>query len=791
MRAAVDVGQPLALVAASRPSADADRFAASIAAVLPTEALRGIELGGLQLDEGVALAQALTPHLDADEATELWRNASGSPFWLETLVRAGGAPPDPGRLLRERLGGLGSDATLLVGLLAMAARPLLVADLSRLQEWPSERAESAARELVAGGVALEDGGTLRLAHDLIRDAATQTLAGETSLRLHRQLADWFEAEAGTDLQLLLEALHHRRAAGQPTPSLARRIVLSPRRRLLGEPGLRQLEDAADEVGLNAPDALAFQQAVASFAAELSEHERALHRWRLVADALTDPLERAGALLGAAQAALELGLEGEARRSLDRAEAIGGADETLAIDLASHRADIGLAVGERREGNEASRSASEAAVRARALAVRRGGLEHLDARSLRAYEFAMRVRAAAAYIDVDHDERVAAAEDRVAAGRLLDEQTYLSACLNLALARGSVEDVRQVRDEAGRRVLPGMAFEAGIYLTQRLLGQGLLFEAEEAAAQAQELAGRIPDVPRGRGRFSYYRCILALYRGNFDEGLRGLERESAAELLPVRRVNFDLERAHWCARVRGEALAEEALASLAAVERYVERTHPPVLEGITRLAAGEVLARIGHVEEAREALADWDANYAPSEPWEPLRRRAAGALVSWRIGHAPTRRRPSSRRVQTGFEQEEMALEAVWTQIDLGRVLLEVDRGRATAALRAAAATASALGATTLQQLAEKELRAAGVRTWRRPQAAPTGADALQELSPREREVALLVAEGASNPEIAEHLYLSRKTIEHHVSNALAKLGVRNRTELAARLAVHSTHPRDA
>ena len=85
----------------------------------------------------------------------------------------------------------------------------------------------------------------------------------------------------------------------------------------------------------------------------------------------------------------------------------------------------------------------------------------------------------------------------------------------------------------------------------------------------------------------------------------------------------------------------------------------------------------------------------------------------------------------------------------------------------------------------------GVRTWRRPQATTTGADALQELSAREREVALLVAEGASNPEIAEHLYLSRKTIEHHVSNALAKLGVRNRTELAAHLAVHSTHPPDA
>ena len=88
-------------------------------------------------------------------------------------------------------------------------------------------------------------------------------------------------------------------------------------------------------------------------------------------------------------------------------------------------------------------------------------------------------------------------------------------------------------------------------------------------------------------------------------------------------------------------------------------------------AGEVLARVGHVEEAREALADWDANYAPSEPWEPLRRRAAGALVSWRVGQVQTAV-AELQQVQAGFEQEEMALEAVWTQIDLGRALLEVD-----------------------------------------------------------------------------------------------------------------------
>jgi DNA-binding CsgD family transcriptional regulator len=789
VRAAVDVGQPLALVTASRPSADTDRFAASVSAVLPPTALRTIELGGLQLEDGVALAQALAPQLTVDEAAELWRTASGSPFWLEALVRAGGARPEQDRLLRARLGGVGRDATELVAVLAVAARPVRVADLSTLQQWPSAQAESAARELAAAGIALEGAGGLRLAHDLIRDAAAQSLSRETSSRLHRQLAGWLEAEADEDLQLLLEALQHRRAAGQPTLVLATRIAISPRRRLLGEQGLAQLEAVADEVGLTGPEALMFQQAIASLAAELSEHERALHRWTLLADALTDPMERATALLGAAQSALDLGLEDEARRSLDRAAAIGGTDETLAIELASHRADIAHALGE--EGSpEASRFANEAAARARSLAAAAGGLERLDARPLRAYEFAMRVQANAAFNDVDREQRIGAAEDRVAAARFLDEQTYLSACLQLAISRWSTEGVRQVRDEASRRVLPQLAFDAGVHLIQRLLSHGRLLEAEEAAVQVQELAGRVPDVPRGRGRFSYFRCILALYRGSFDEGIRGLELEAAAEQLAIRRVNFDLERAHWCARVRGEAGAEDALASLTAAERYVDNHDCAVVSGITRLVAGEVLVRIGHVDEARAALADWDANYRPSMPWDPLRRRAADGLVSWRSGELELAA-AELQEVQAAFEQEEMALEAVWTQIDLGRVLLELERGSAATTLRDAAATASALGATSLQQLAEKELRGLGVRTWRRPRATTPGADPLHELSKREQEVALLVADGASNPEIAEQLYLSRKTIEHHVSSALAKLGVRNRTELASYLAVTSPDLHDA
>ena len=52
------------------------------------------------------------------------------------------------------------------------------------------------------------------------------------------------------------------------------------------------------------------------------------------------------------------------------------------------------------------------------------------------------------------------------------------------------------------------------------------------------------------------------------------------------------------------------------------------------------------------------------------------------------------------------------------------------------------------------------------------------LTPREREVALLVADGLTNAELARRLYISPKTAAIHVSNILHKLGVSSRTEVA-------------
>ena len=94
-------------------------------------------------------------------------------------------------------------------------------------------------------------------------------------------------------------------------------------------------------------------------------------------------------------------------------------------------------------------------------------------------------------------------------------------------------------------------------------------------------------------------------------------------------------------------------------------------------------------------------------------------------------------------------------------------------LNAAAHVFRLLAATPWLTAAIHEQRAAGVRSGSSP------ADALSSLSPSERLVVLLAAEGLTNPEIAARLFVSPRTVGAHLYRSFTKLGVSNRTQLAA------------
>ncbi len=99
-------------------------------------------------------------------------------------------------------------------------------------------------------------------------------------------------------------------------------------------------------------------------------------------------------------------------------------------------------------------------------------------------------------------------------------------------------------------------------------------------------------------------------------------------------------------------------------------------------------------------------------------------------------------------------------------------GESRAPLRAARDTFDALGANAWAERARRELRAACERSG---QPAPR---ALDLLAPQELQIARLAAEGLSNREIGQHLYLSHRTVRNHLYRIFPKLGITSRTELA-------------
>lgn len=117
-----------------------------------------------------------------------------------------------------------------------------------------------------------------------------------------------------------------------------------------------------------------------------------------------------------------------------------------------------------------------------------------------------------------------------------------------------------------------------------------------------------------------------------------------------------------------------------------------------------------------------------------------------------------------------------TQLQLGEHLRRTRRrADAQGHLREALRTFEDLGAHPWAERAAAVLRTSGgvVR--------PRGHHVSQQLTPQELQVALAVAEGATNKEVASALFLSPKTVEYHLGNIYRKLEVRSRTELARRL----------
>ena len=193
----------------------------------------------------------------------------------------------------------------------------------------------------------------------------------------------------------------------------------------------------------------------------------------------------------------------------------------------------------------------------------------------------------------------------------------------------------------------------------------------------------------------------------------------------------------------------------------------------RSAAAVALAQLGEDEQALE-LAREELRLA-----ERLGTRRAVGIAERAVALAG----PAHER-QAAFEQAIATLEEGPSRLELARVTCELGadlrrRGERTAArdvLRRAHTLAAECGATRLAERARDELARSGARLIREP------ASGVEALTPSEVRVAELAAEGLTNREVAQALFVSEKTVETHLGRVYRKLDIKSRHALPGALA---------
>lgn len=271
----------------------------------------------------------------------------------------------------------------------------------------------------------------------------------------------------------------------------------------------------------------------------------------------------------------------------------------------------------------------------------------------------------------------------------------------------------------------------------------------------------------------YRAHLAAGRGQAAEAEHWAKEEfERASVISVPFHQLDAHRTLGLAHLIAHR-PERAAGSLRAVWEHCEREgveEPGLFPVAPDLV--EALVELGALEEARQVTSRLRVLSEQQEhPWGLATAGACEGSIALACAYGE---RPVQALEQAAAEYDRLGL-----RFDAARSLLALGRaqrrhrkwGAARRTLEAAEAAFGELGSPGWAEEACAELSRVGAR---RPQ--PSG-----QLTPAERRVAELAADGLANKEIAQALFLSVKTVEGHLSHVYAKLGVRSRAKLARRL----------
>jgi DNA-binding NarL/FixJ family response regulator len=190
---------------------------------------------------------------------------------------------------------------------------------------------------------------------------------------------------------------------------------------------------------------------------------------------------------------------------------------------------------------------------------------------------------------------------------------------------------------------------------------------------------------------------------------------------------------------------------------------------TLLGASEGIEVVGEAGDGREAL-DRAAALAPDVVLMDLRMPVLDGVAATRRLRAE---HPGIHVIAlTTFDDDEDVFAALRAGA-LGYLLKDVSSARLLEAVLAATRGESVLAPSVAAKVVARVARHLREET-------PAARTPVVSLSEREREIVRLIADGRSNREMAACLFLAEGTVKNHVTNVLAKLGVRDRTQAALR-----------
>jgi DNA-binding CsgD family transcriptional regulator len=287
-------------------------------------------------------------------------------------------------------------------------------------------------------------------------------------------------------------------------------------------------------------------------------------------------------------------------------------------------------------------------------------------------------------------------------------------------------------------------------------------ASASATEALELA-RSAGLPSMTALPLAWQTLLAALRGSQDGAgaLEELERLRARQPIGiVSAVAADL--IEWA---KGVAAARTS--DTDAAMRHLGRLRHPATQRLAALDRLEAASRGGHAGQLRAWTAEL-GQFAQDTgaPWAAAVAAHGRALIA---ADAPE---PHFLEAMAAHARASRPVAQARTQLAYGEFLRRSRRRvDARAQLRTALDVFTEVGAQPWADRASQELRASGETARKRDPSTSL------RLTPQEQQVASLVSRGHSNADVAAQLFLSRRTVEFHLSNAYQKLGVRSRGDL--------------